>query len=169
MAEQEYNNVEEAIEELKQDAQFILLWAALGTTVGIDVFVTRIQSEIARLRSANIGNREIVRILRDDLANRGRIFGEFSNSIKRGVVSGIMQGARAGQDEIYGNRMKMRWVSVGSPKICVDCESRVGQIASWDEWESLGLPATGFSICKEFCYCQLIPEGIEIDDRVIVR
>ena len=80
-----------------------------------------------------------------------------------------MQGARAGQDEIYGNRMKMRWVSVGSPKICVDCESRVGQIASWDEWESLGLPATGFSICKEFCYCQLIPEGIEIDDRVIVR
>ena len=169
MAEQEYTNVEEAIEELKEQDQFLLLWAALGTAVGIDIFVTRIESEIARLRGANIGNREIIRILGDDFANKGRVFGEFSNTLKRGVVSGIMQGSRAGQDEVYGNSMKMRWVSVGSPRICVDCEERVGQIASWDEWESLGLPATGFSICKEFCYCQLMPENIEIDDRIIVR
>ena len=168
MAEQEYTNVEEAIEELKQDDQFILLWAALGTTVGVDVFVTRIESEIARLRSANIGNREIVRILGDDLANRGRIFGEFSNSLKRGVVSGVMQGARIGQDTVYGNRLRFRWVSVGSNKICSDCQDRIGRIETWEAWESIGLPATGFSICKEFCYCQLIPEDVEIDDRVVI-
>ena len=33
--------------------------------------------------------------------------------------------------------------------------------------ESIGLPASGFSVCKESCYCQLIPETFPIDDNVI--
>ena len=80
-----------------------------------------------------------------------------------------MQSFRVGQDAIYGDSVKMRWVSVGSPKICPDCESRIDQVLSWDEWQSEGLPATGFSVCKENCYCQIIPEDIEIDNPVIVR
>ena len=51
---------------------------------------------------------------------------------------------------------------VGTPKICGDCTARIGQVKSWEEWESLGLPASGFSVCKEFCYCQLVPEEIEM-------
>ena len=167
MAE-EYENIEEAREALTEEDENTLLWAALGTTAAVDIFVARIKSEIRRLRQANVGDAEIIRILSDDLATNGRIFGEFGNNIRRGIVSGIMQGARVGQDEVYGNRLKFRWVSVGSNRICKDCEARIGQIETWEKWESLGLPATGFSVCKEYCYCQLVPEDKEIDDRVVI-
>ena len=167
MAE-DYENIKEAREALTEEDENTLLWAALGTAAAVDIFTARIESEIKRLRQANVADREILRIISDDLSSRGRIFGEFANNIRRGIVSGIMQGARVGQDTIYGNRLKFRWVSVGSNRICVDCEDRIGQIETWETWESLGLPATGFSICKEFCYCQLVPENIKIDDRVVI-
>jgi len=164
----EYETIEEATQNLTEEDENILLWSALGATAAVDIFVTRIESEILRLRQANITDREILRILSDDFATSGRIFGEFGNNLRRGIVSGIMQGARFGQDEVYGNRMKFRWVSVGSSKICIDCQARIGQVEAWETWESLGLPATGFSVCKEFCYCQLVPEDVEIDDRVVI-
>ena len=167
MAE-DYENIEEARENLTEEDENLLLWAALGATAASDIFITRIESEIRRLRQANIGDSEILRIISDDLSTRGRIFGEFANNIRRGIISGIMQGARVGQDEVYGNSVKFRWVSVGSSKVCVDCEARVGQVETWEEWQSLGLPATGFSVCKENCYCQLIPEDIEIKDRAVI-
>ena len=164
----EYETIEEATASLTEEDENILLWSAIGGAAAVDIFVTRIESEILRLRQANIGDAEIVRILSDDFSTRGRIFGEFSNNLRRGIVSGVMQGARVGQSNVYGNSLKFQWVSVGSSKICVDCQDRIGQIATWEQWESLGLPATGFSVCKEFCYCQLVPEDIEIDDRVVI-
>ena len=167
MAE-DYENIKKARENLTEEDENILLWAALGATAASDIFVTRIESEIRRLRQANVGDKEIIRIISADLSTRGRIFGEFANNIRRGIISGIMQGARVGQDEVYGNRMRFRWVSVGSTRVCVDCEARVGQVETWEEWQSLGLPATGFSVCKENCYCQLVPEDIEIKDRAVI-
>jgi len=154
--------------ELTEDEQQSILWSALGISFAIDVFATRIESQIEQLRNANLSDRGIVDALRADYQRRGRIFGEFHFGIKRGIVSGIMQSSRRGQDRVYGNLVKFRWVSVGTPKICPDCEGRVGQIEAWEMWESIGLPASGFSRCREFCYCQLVPEHIEIDDRVIV-
>ena len=170
MAEQ-YDNLEEFLdaEEIEEQDEQTLLWVALGLAYGIDVLATRIEREIAVLRGSGIGDAAIVQILSDDLRTNGRIFGEFRNTIKRGIVGGVMQGFRIGQDNIYGDSVMMRWVSVGSPRICPDCQSRVGQIDTWQNWEAAGLPASGFSVCKENCYCQLIPEDIEIDDKVIVQ
>ena len=139
-----------------------LLWAALGLSFGVDIFVSRINREIEVLRGAGLGDVAILDTLGRDLSSHGRIFGEFRNAIKRSVVLGVMQGFRVGQDNIYGDQLEFKWISVGSPKICPDCEDRISQIRSWDEWEAIGLPASGFSVCKEFCYCQLIPAGISM-------
>jgi len=150
----------ENTENLKEEDENILLWATLGISFGIDVFITKLEREIALLRNAGVTEAAIVNILGNDLATNGRIFGEFRNTIKRGIVSAIMHASRIGQDRIYGDSVEMQWVSVGSPKICVDCEDRIGEIRTWDEWEAIGLPASGFSVCKEFCYCQLIPSDV---------
>ena len=155
-------------EELEEEDQAIFAYAAFGISFAIDGFAQEIRAEIRKLRASGISDREIGRILSSDLTNGGRIFGGFRNSIKRGIVSGIMQGHRVGQDTIYGDSIKMRWVSVGSPNVCPDCQDRLGRIESWEVWESLGLPASGFSVCKESCYCQLIPTSYPIEDRVIV-
>ena len=153
---------EEITQNLEEEDENILLWATLGISFGIDIFVTRIEREIALLRNAGISEAAIVNILGNDLAAGGRIFGEFRNTVKRGIVSATMHASRLGQDRVYGDSVAMQWVSVGSPRICVDCEDRIGLIKSWDEWEALGLPASGFSVCKEFCYCQLIPASISM-------
>ena len=159
---------EEITENLEEEDENILLWATLGVSYGIDIFITRLEREIALLRNAGITDAAILDILGNDLATNGRIFGEFRNTIKRGIVSATMQASRIGQDRIYGDSVAMRWVSVGTPKICPDCEMRIGEIRSWDVWESLGLPAFGFSVCKEFCYCQLVPESVPMPDSLSV-
>ena len=157
MADEEQNQ-----ENLKEEDENILLWATLGISFGIDIFLTRLEREIAVLRNAGIAETTIVDILGNDFANNGRIFGEFRNTVKRGVVSSVMQASRVGADRVYGDSMMFRWVSVGTPKICGDCTARIGEVRSWAEWESLGFPASGFSVCKEFCYCQLVPEEISM-------
>ena len=153
---------EEITQNLEEEDENILLWATLGISFGIDIFLTRIEREIALFRNAGISEAAIIDILGNDLANNGRIFGEFRNTVKRGIVSSVMQASRMGQDRVHGDRMRFRWVSEGTPKICGDGTARIGQVRSWEEWESLGLPASGFSVCKEFCYCQLVPEEIEM-------
>jgi len=157
---------EENTQNLKEEDENILLWATLGIGYGIDIFITRLEREIALLRNAGITERAIVDILGNDFATNGRIFGEFRNTIKRGIVSATMHASRLGQDKVYGNSIEMQWVSVGSPRICVDCQGRIGEVRTWDEWEALGLPASGFSVCKEFCYCQLIPTSISMPSSV---
>ena len=151
---------EEITQNLEEEDENILLWATLGVSFGIDIFITRLEREVALLRNAGITDAAILDILGNDLAANGRIFGEFRNTIKRGIVSSTMQASRVGSDRVYGDSVAMRWVSVGTPKICIDCTPRIGEIKSWDEWEALGLPASGFSVCKEFCYCQLVPESV---------
>ena len=155
-------------EEGEEQENNALLWSALGLSFGIDVFVSRIDREIELLGGAGMSDLAIIGALAGDLATNGRIFGEFRNAIKSSIVYGIMQGFRVGQDNIYGNNVNFRWVSVGSPRICNDCQSRIGEIRTWDEWQVLGVPASGFSVCKHYCYCQLIPEEYEIDDYVII-
>ena len=159
---------EEITQNLEQEDEDILLWATLGISYGIDIFITRIEREVALLRNAGIADAAILDILGNDLATNGRIFGELRNTIKRGIVSATMQASRVGADRVYGDSVMMRWVSVGTPKICVDCTPRIGQVRSWDEWEALGLPASGFSVCKEFCYCQIVPEDIPMPTSLSV-
>ena len=153
-------NEEQDTQVIEEEDENILLWATLGISYAIDIFVTKIEREIALLRNAGIAEAEIVSILGNDLATNGRIFGELRNNIKRGIVSSVMQASRIGADRVYGDSVMMQWVSVGSPKICVDCEGRIGQVETWNTWESIGLPASGFSVCKEFCYCQLVPANV---------
>ena len=157
MADEEQNT-----QNLKEEDENILLWATLGISFGIDIFLTRLEREIAVLRNAGIAESAIIDILGNDFASNGRIFGEFRNTVKRGIVSSVMQASRVGADRVYGDSMMFRWVSVGTPKICGDCTARIGEVRSWEEWESLGFPASGFSVCKEFCYCQLVPEEISM-------
>ena len=164
--------IDEIIEEnqrnLEEEDENTLLWATLGVGFAIDVFVSRIEQQINVFRQAGLSDQSVIRSLTTDLESNGRIFGEFGNSIRRGIVSGIMQGSRLGQDKLYGNQL-MQWISVGTPKICSDCESRVGQIDTCQDWIAAGLPATGWSLCREFCYCQLVPESVDIDSKIQIQ
>tara|TARA_R110002096_G_scaffold291086_1_gene485299 strand:- start:1060 stop:1524 length:465 start_codon:yes stop_codon:yes gene_type:complete len=139
----------------------ILLWVALGLSYDVRIFSERLKQEIERLARSGVSEQSIIGVLSTDFRENGRIFGELSNSIKRGVVGGINQAFRRSGE--MGR--KLRWITV-SKNVCPDCESRAGELDTWEGWESRGMPASGWSVCKEYCYCQLMAEDIEINDTI---
>jgi hypothetical protein len=92
-----------------------------------------------------------------DLDTGGRIFGEFVNAIKA-TANGVMYRSRDNAEiaEI-GIDTKWRWVAV-LVNTCPDCLERHGEVNSWEEWESIGFPRTGTTVCRERCRCSLVPE-----------
>ena len=148
-------------EKLDEKDRDILLWVTAGLSYDARIFSERLRQEIRRLNGSGISEQSIIGTLNEDLRGNGRIFGEFKNSIKRGLVGGINQAFRRTGE--VGE--KLRWIAVSS-NLCSDCASRAGDVDTWDGWMSRGMPGSGWSICKEFCYCQLVPDGMDIDNKL---
>ena len=148
--------------ETTEEDEELLLWIALAIGFDATIFTTRLEREIAILRAGGTGDREIASILQRDFDANGRIFGELRNSIRRGIVLGIMQSSRLGQNSIYGDSVELfKWVNVSGHRICEDCLGRAGEIDSWDGWVSRGMPGSGWSLCQSYCYCILVPASID--------
>ncbi len=152
---------EQDIGKLDDKDREILLLVALGLSYDIRVFNERLTQEIQRLRRNGVSEQSIIRTLQADLTNQGRIFGELRNAINRGVTGGINQAFRR-YGEMGG---KLKWIAI-SKNICPDCKERAGQVDTWEGWEARGMPGSGFSVCKEYCYCQLVPESLNVDNKI---
>jgi len=150
-------------EQLDERDRELLIAVALGLSYDIRIFAQRLGQEIDRLTRSGLDEQSIIGVLRQDLSTNGRIFGELRNSIKRGVVGGINQAFRRAGEMGQG----LKWIAI-SKNLCDDCRQRAGEVDTWDNWEARGMPGSGWSICKEYCYCQLVPEEVEIDDRVVI-
>lgn len=49
------------------------------------------------------------------------------------------------------------WVAIRDANTCEDCETRHGEMRTWDEWVALGLPGSGATVCGYRCRCELVP------------
>ena len=160
------DNFEEEVEETDKSLLGLL---AIGIAFDISIFTTRISRHIEILRGTGVSEESIRGILSTDLASHGRIFGELRNSIVRAIVFGNNQFSRIGQIGVYGDSIEsFRWVTVQGHKICDDCQEREGEIDTFDNWVSRGLPGSGWSICGGRCYCILVPEGVNSSDTIFV-
>lgn len=118
-----------------------------------------------------ISREQIFTTLQDDLLRGGRIFGEFRSQI-RASGNGVINRLRdAGQFSENGVEEKYRWAAV-YVNTCPDCDDRHNMPPrTWQEWEAIGLPRTGHTICKQHCRCMLVPEEfstikpIKVDKR----
>ena len=147
------------------DEQDRRLFTALASRMSYDsrIFNQRIGKEVDRLRKAGLNEQAIIRVLSQDLESNGRIFGELRNAIKHGIVGGINQAfRRAGE-----MGQSLRWVTV-SKNPCDDCITVAGKVDTWEGWERKGMPGSGWSLCKDHCYCQLVPDDMDIDDTVLL-
>ena len=147
--------------ELDEQDRRLLIEIAIGMSYDTRIFSERLRQEIERLRRSGVDEQSIIGVLSQDFGSNGRIFGELRNSIKRGVVGGINQAfRRAGE-----MGQSLRWVAI-SKNLCDDCRTRAGEIDTWENWEARGMPGRGWSVCKEYCYCQLVPESLDVDDTI---
>ncbi|RLC34040.1 hypothetical protein DRH14_03810 [Candidatus Shapirobacteria bacterium] len=92
-----------------------------------------------------------------DLREGGRIFGEFRNSVKATAAGSINRLRDDAEFSEIGVDLKYRWSAV-LVNTCSDCLERHGTVAEWDEWEVIGLPRSGSTVCRENCKCVLLPE-----------
>jgi len=147
--------------ELDEQDRRLLIEIATGMSYDTRIFSERLRQESERLRRSGVDEQSIIGVLSQDFGSNGRIFGELRNSIKRGVVGGINQAfRRAGE---MGQSLK--WVAI-SKNLCDDCRTRAGEIDTWENWEARGMPGSGWSVCKEYCYCQLVPASLDVDDTI---
>ena len=165
MSDEKRGNVD--INDFDTRDREVVRWVAQILGYDIEIFGQRIRQQIEGLANAGVSEQSIARLLDTDLKSNGRIFGEYANSIKRGVVGGIMQISR--RELNVGNDVNYRWIVAQGVKNCPDCLARAGEVDTWDGWVSRGMPSTGWSVCKQHCYCQVVPVNTDIDDIIEVR
>lgn len=135
--------------ELNAMAIFLTSKAA-KTALTIDEFV---QARLALGATKQAIEQQLI----DDLNNNGRIFSEFRRSVKATARGSVNRVRDIGYFSEFGVDREYRWSAV-LVKTCPDCIDRHGQVKSWDEWEAVGLPRTGSTVCRENCHCVLIPK-----------
>ena len=170
-----FADIKNQLDNLPPNVEFLLTDALI--TMGYDsaVFSAELNKEIVRMRSNGMSDEAVEEALKSDLDTNGRIFGKLKNSTKAALIGSINQLAKLGQYEAYDlDQDLFTWVTVKGHKVCADCVSRAGQTRTFSDWEELGLPGSGWSICKEYCYCVLDPTGtvgsnVEVDTQELTE
>ena len=149
----------ELINRELQTMQIFLASKAIQTSITIDAYIkTRLLNGV----DPDVLKSELIK----DLEEGGRIFGEFRNAI-RATANGVSNRMRdVAQFSELGVIKNYRWSAV-MIKTCPDCMERHGQVKTWEEWESEGLPRTGHTVCKEYCRCVLLPAEMTMLEPIV--
>ncbi len=158
--------------DLDYQAELEAMLIQLENLLALDVqaFAGKLQTEIEAMRIQGMAEGSIFQVLSKDAKESGRLFGEFSNSIKARMYGGLTEASRIGEHAIYKSKgisvERLRWTTIGDN--CPDCDIREGRIEPAEYWEVIGLPGTGWSLCRAACNCRLVPVTIELPSRIAV-
>jgi len=122
--------------------------------------VITIEQYITRLAQQGMDIKKIKEQLFKDFAEGGQLFGQLKNSIQQQVLYTINNTNTFVKIEQLSDRyyeQDYTWIAVVDKKTCPDCAPRHLMVKSLKEWEDLGLPGTGWSYCREFCRCSIVP------------
>ncbi len=131
-----------------------------------------IEELVTTMRLAGMTDNAIKETLLRDLREGGILFGTFRNKMKNTVKNAVefsSNGSANGEFTKAGVQ-EFRWVSVGDKSVCPDCEGRHGETGTMEFFETIGLPASGFSVCTTNCRCQLVPsdyKGENLDKPLV--
>lgn len=140
-----------AIQELE-----IIITSSMTTTTSKAIL--DLQQTITTLRATGASDEVIRNTLLQDLDEGGIIFGTYRNNIKNATGNAVQLMSEAAIRQQYGDKgiRTFKWITAGG-NVCDDCLPRHGEIATWQEWNIIGMPRSGFSVCKHNCQCQLVP------------
>jgi len=132
-----------------------------------------IQELVTTMKTAGMADTAIRQTLLNDLNTGGPLFGSFRNKLKNTVKNGVEASSNGSANGKFTKAgvVQFQWVSVGDGKVCPDCEERHGETGTMEYFETIGLPASGFSVCTTNCRCQLLPENYKGEnlDKPLVK
>ena len=125
--------------------------------------VVDLETLIAQLRASGATDDAIRQVLLNDLETGGRIFGGLRSQFKAtgDYAVASMSNIGSAYEMAQEGLTEFQWQTAGN-RICDDCKGRSGDIRTWQEWETVGLPASGWSVCGSHCKCSLVPSGTAI-------
>ena len=144
---------------LTPELETYILTQIEGLFFDVTAFTNEINKQVTLMTGNGLSQAQISKVLSNDLKNGGRIFGQLKNSTKAKVVQTVNQSSRIGQESEYSGNDMFAWVTVGGHKVCMDCDGRAGLVMTYDQWETEGVPGSGWSVCQGYCYCVLDPSG----------
>lgn len=120
------------------------------------------------LRTAGMSDIQIrTRLLNDFVDANPRFFGQFKNEVRDLITSAQGRAYQQGVvEDVAGTGVMMRWTTESDENVCDDCEARAGDVRSMLEWEAIGLPKSGFSVCGTNCRCELTEETLGAPDTL---
>lgn len=131
------------------------------------------QQQVETLRALGMSDESIRQaILLDFVNDNGVYFGAYRSAIREQIAGGIHQAYQLGVNETYrvedpsGEGM-YRWTTVGDEKSCDDCAQRAGEERTLEEWQTIGMPKSGFSRCGRRCRCEVTPVEAEAPARIV--
>lgn len=156
MAETEILEINKHIDSATMIIEIQLAGAVEKTVVDLETL-------IAQMRTAGATDDVIREVLQRDLESGGRIFGGLRSQFRATGDFGVSQMSNIGSAYEMASEglTEFQWQTAGN-RICDDCKGRSGDTKSWQEWEMVGLPATGWSVCGSHCKCTLVPTGTAI-------
>jgi len=87
----------------------------------------------------------------------------FTKKIKRVSIDASRREAQEQAMMQYKGNAKrnelFKWVAVSS-KPCPDCIERAGVVLPYSQWQEMGTPGSGRTICMFSCKCQLVPQSL---------
>ena len=132
-----------------------------------------LQGIVTSMRSSGMTDSAISATLMSDLTTGGRIFGNYRNQVKNTVKSGVSMAGSNGSEGRFLDKgvEKFRWQTVQGDTVCPDCERRHGETGTMEYWRTVGKPQSGFSVCQQYCQCQLIAADYKGEnlDKPLVR
>tara|TARA_R100000278_G_scaffold107758_1_gene84565 strand:- start:1006 stop:2400 length:1395 start_codon:yes stop_codon:yes gene_type:complete len=156
----DFDTVLKALDGLTPTAERVLLNSLDKMVFDARTFSNNIQKQITNLSGSGMNRSAIAESLNNDMKTGGRIFGQLKNDVKAGIVDGVQEVARLGQYDNYDlDKGEFTWITVTGHKICPDCVEREGDKGTFNYHEEKGLPGSGWSVCRSYCYCVLDPSG----------
>lgn len=137
---------------------------ALEITIGVSLSVATgktlldLEGIVAEMRLSGISDDAIRNLLLADLAEGGIIFGQYKNAVKNMAKNSAEWAGSIASRTIFEEKgiKEFQWVTAGG-NVCPDCEDRHLETRSMEEWRLVGLPKSGFSVCRQHCNCVLVP------------
>jgi len=142
----------------------------ISISATVDHFIVDLEEAVDQMVITGMTPERIAAVLQSDLDNKGRIFGAFRNGAASSVRNGVENVSNAAtngvfQDEGLDHRL---WKTAGV-NVCPDCEVRAGITGTMEYFETIGLPKSGFSVCRANCQCQLVPISYDKEDNIIFK
>lgn len=157
---EDFSDVLDALgNSMPDEVENLILGKINNLSFSAQTFANNINQQVAVMTTNGLSQEAIKDVLRADMQESGRIFGQLKNDAREQVSGAINQSSRLGQNKEYGEKDKFIWVTVAGHKVCGDCAYRAGKVTTYRAWEKVGLPGTGWSVCKGYCYCIIDPIG----------